>query len=124
MGKKKEEPKKEGSVANGKGKPPSAKASKPKTEGKVKASANGKKGYELPGQTKPPPEETDPIRKFYESLSKQKLESVMARKWLMQHGMLPQDQAQALFDKIKRERQKAKGVKPTQQARKKAKVEH
>merc|ERR1712188_120254 len=111
--------------ANGKGKPPSAKASKPKTEGKVKgegaseksatkASANGKKVYDLPGQTRETPEETDPVRKFYESLSKQKPESIMARKWLMQHGMLPQDQAQALFDKIKRGRQKAKGVKPTQ----------
>jgi hypothetical protein len=93
-----------------------------KKETKGNTASNGKevkvkrerKTYEMPGQTKETPDETDPIRKFYESLSTQKPDSAMAQKWLMQHGMLPREVAQKLHDKLKRSAQakKAKGSAP------------
>ena len=74
------------------------------TNTKAKATVGVKrerKTYEMPGQTRDTPDETDPVRKFYESLSKQKPDSAMAKKWLLQHGMLPKDAAEKLHAKLK-----------------------
>ncbi|XP_057442888.1 uncharacterized protein LOC130734467 [Lotus japonicus] len=47
----------------------------------------------------------EPLRIFYESLSKQIPPSEMAEFWLMQHGLLPSERAKKAFDK-KQRRQK------------------
>mmetsp|Transcript_10415 Transcript_10415/g.21381 ORF Transcript_10415/g.21381 Transcript_10415/m.21381 type:complete len:126 (-) Transcript_10415:391-768(-) len=60
----------------------------------------------MPGQTRETPEEGDPVRKFYESLNQQRPDSAMAKKWLMQHGMLPKEIAAALFAQVKAQRSK------------------
>lgn len=55
--------------------------------------------YELPGQTKsldPNATDTDALILFYESLHKQRPDSDMARRWLMQHGLLPHEEAAKL----------------------------
>ena len=54
-----------------------------------------KNDYELHGQKRDAPDETDPLRKFYASLRKQNPKSVMAEVWLMEHGLLEDAQAQA-----------------------------
>merc|ERR1711977_722015 len=64
-----------------------------------------KKVYDMPGQTRETPEENDPIRKFYESLSTQKPASEMAQFWLLQHGLLPRDVAEKV--KLKKQKQVA-----------------
>lgn len=52
-------------------------------------------------QTRPTPESTDPLVKFYSSLHEQsKGGSAMAAKWLMQHGMLPLAEATKLANSI------------------------
>merc|ERR1719353_2563278 len=75
---------------------------------KVKEEENGNDGkaakrpkYEMPGQTRPTPDSTDPLVKFYSSLHEQsKGGSAMAAKWLMQHGMLPLAEATKLANSI------------------------
>ncbi|KAF3775847.1 hypothetical protein EJ110_NYTH34833 [Nymphaea thermarum] len=69
---------------------------------KVKAE---KKVYSLPGQKYAVLEEREPLRIFYESLSKQKPESEMAEFWLMEHGMLSPERAKKAYEK-KQKRQK------------------
>ena len=59
-----------------------AKKAPPKREGPPR------KAYALPGQTRDPPDEGDPLRKFYVSLLEQRPGSAMARKWCMQVGLL------------------------------------
>ena len=59
-----------------------------------------KKVYDLPGQKKDPPEEGESLRKFYVSLRKQIPESVMAEQWLMEHGLLPADEAAKAYKKF------------------------
>ena len=49
--------------------------------------------YELLGQKRDTPDESDPLRKFYESLRKQNPKSAMAEVWLLEHGLLESDQA-------------------------------
>ncbi|CAJ2674699.1 uncharacterized protein LOC123893372 [Trifolium pratense] len=61
-----------------------------------------KKAYSLPGQKHDPPEERDPLRIFYESLSKQIPTSEMAEFWLMEHGMLSPERAKKAFEKKQR----------------------
>ena len=52
-------------------------------------------------QTRPTPDSTDPLVKFYSSLHEQsKGGSAMAAKWLMQHGMLPLAEATKLANSI------------------------
>eukprot|EP00210_Caulerpa_lentillifera_P003063 g2925.t1 len=50
--------------------------------------------YDLPGQTKATPPETDPLRRFYTSLLEENSDSKMARKWCIQHGLLKKDEAE------------------------------
>lgn len=56
--------------------------------------------FSLPGQTKaldPNAADTDALTLFYESLHKQRPDSEMASRWLLQHGLLPEEEAQRLF---------------------------
>lgn len=64
-----------------------------------------KKVYSLPGQKFDVPEEREPLRIFYESLSKQIPSSEMAEFWMMEHGMLSPDRAKKAYEK-KQRRQK------------------
>ncbi|XP_028802108.1 uncharacterized protein LOC114757275 [Neltuma alba] len=61
-----------------------------------------KKVYSLPGQKHDPPEEKEPLRIFYESLSKQIPSSEMAEFWLMEHGLLSPERAKKAFEKKQR----------------------
>ena len=70
------------------------KAATKKAKAKAKAETP-KNDYELHGQKRDAPDETDPLRKFYASLRKQNPKSVMAEVWLMEHGLLEDAQAQA-----------------------------
>lgn len=64
-----------------------------------------KKVFSLPGQKYDTPEEREPLRIFYESLSKQIPSSEMAEFWLMEHGLLSPDRAKKAFEK-KQKKQK------------------
>ncbi|XP_010519888.1 PREDICTED: uncharacterized protein LOC104799194 [Tarenaya hassleriana] len=68
---------------------------------KVKAKRE-KKVYSLPGQKYDVPEEREPLRIFYESLSKQIPGSEMAEFWLMEHGMLSPERAKRAYEKKQR----------------------
>ncbi|CAN6336574.1 unnamed protein product [Urochloa humidicola] len=83
------------------------------TRGRGKAE---KKVYSLPGQKFDPPEEREPLRIFYESLSKQIPSSEMAEFWLMEHGLLSPERAKKAYErKQKRQQQVRMGIpiKPT-----------
>ncbi|QDZ20382.1 hypothetical protein HOP50_04g28990 [Chloropicon primus] len=66
-----------------------------------------KKVYNMPGQTRETPQENEPVAKFYSSLYKEKPESAMALRWLMQHGMLPKEVAEREFLKAKKAKSQA-----------------
>ncbi|WVZ18896.1 hypothetical protein V8G54_006218 [Vigna mungo] len=61
-----------------------------------------KKVYSLPGQKHDPPEQKEPLRIFYESLSKQIPTSEMAEFWLMEHGLLSHEKAKKAFERKQR----------------------
>ncbi|KAL8522081.1 hypothetical protein ACS0TY_012291 [Phlomoides rotata] len=61
-----------------------------------------KKVFSLPGQKFDVPEEREPLRIFYESLSEQIPSSEMAEFWLMEHGMLSPERAKKAFEKKQR----------------------
>ncbi|KAL1202217.1 hypothetical protein V5N11_018171 [Cardamine amara subsp. amara] len=61
-----------------------------------------KKVYSLAGQKFDPPEEREPLRIFYESLSKQIPGSEMAEFWLMEHGMLSPEKSKKAYEKKQR----------------------
>ena len=65
--------------------------SKPKVE---------RKEYPLVGQKRDTPDETDSLRKFYASLRAQKPESEMAEIWLMEHGLLPEEEQKKAYKKM------------------------
>lgn len=50
--------------------------------------AANKKAFKKVGQKKPTPAKEDGLRKFYSSLLKQNPNSMMALKWLVDHGCL------------------------------------
>ncbi|XP_059641303.1 uncharacterized protein LOC132283382 [Cornus florida] len=64
-----------------------------------------KKVYTLAGQKYDVPEEREPLRIFYESLSKQIPSSEMAEFWLMEHGLLSPERAKKAYEK-KQKKQK------------------
>ncbi|KAJ9546767.1 hypothetical protein OSB04_019310 [Centaurea solstitialis] len=64
-----------------------------------------KKVFSLAGQKFDVPEEREPLRIFYESLSKQIPSSEMAEFWMMEHGMLSPERAKKAYEK-KQRRQK------------------
>ncbi|KAL4277032.1 hypothetical protein AHAS_Ahas20G0266600 [Arachis hypogaea] len=80
---------------------PSSSSSKTVTKTKT-TTTRVKKVYNLPGQKHDPPEQKEPLRIFYESLSKQIPTSEMAEFWLMEHGLLSPDRAKKAFDKKQR----------------------
>ncbi|OAY26803.1 uncharacterized protein LOC110603803 [Manihot esculenta] len=85
-----------------------------KTEVKLKTSSSSskttttktkvreKKVFSLPGQKYDPPEEREPLRIFYESLSKQIPTSEMAEFWMMEHGLLSPERAKKAYEKKQR----------------------
>ncbi|XP_071702236.1 uncharacterized protein [Rutidosis leptorrhynchoides] len=75
------------------------------TKTKTTVRTREKKVYSLPGQKFDVPEEREPLRIFYESLSKQIPSSEMAEFWLMEHGMLSPERAKKAYEK-KQRRQK------------------
>ncbi|KAF8388932.1 hypothetical protein HHK36_025615 [Tetracentron sinense] len=73
--------------------------------------AKEKKVYTLPGQRYDPPEEREPLRIFYESLSKQIPSSEMAQFWMMEHGLLSPERAKKAYErKQKRQQQLRMGT--------------
>uniref|UniRef100_A0A453A5T6 Uncharacterized protein n=1 Tax=Aegilops tauschii subsp. strangulata TaxID=200361 RepID=A0A453A5T6_AEGTS len=77
-------------------------------KGKGKAA---KKVFSLTGQKFDIPEEREPLRIFYESLSKQIPSSDMAEFWLMEHGLLSPERAKKAYDrKLKRQQQIKSGT--------------
>uniref|UniRef100_A0A5B6YNJ9 Uncharacterized protein n=1 Tax=Davidia involucrata TaxID=16924 RepID=A0A5B6YNJ9_DAVIN len=75
-------------------------SSKTKVTTTVKTRA--KKVYTLPGQKHDVPEEREPLRIFYESLSKQIPSSEMAEFWMMEHGLLSPERAKKAYEKKQR----------------------
>ncbi|BFG18549.1 hypothetical protein CerSpe_048240 [Prunus speciosa] len=61
-----------------------------------------KKVYTLAGQKFDPPEEREPLRIFYESLSEQIPTSEMAEFWMMEHGLLSPERSRKAFEKKQR----------------------
>ena len=55
--------------------------------------------YEMPGQTRATPGLEDPLRRFYESLLKQKPSSEMAESWCLRHGLLSVERARIIAKK-------------------------
>ncbi|XP_073129556.1 uncharacterized protein [Henckelia pumila] len=70
-----------------------------KTVTKTVTKTRVKKVYSLPGQKFDVPEEREPLRIFYESLSKQIPSSEMAEFWMMEHGLLSPERAKKAFEK-------------------------
>ncbi|XP_059460342.1 uncharacterized protein LOC132189612 [Corylus avellana] len=64
--------------------------------------ARVKKVYTLTGQKYDPPEEREPLRIFYESLSQQIPTSEMAEFWMMEHGLLSPERARKAYEKKQR----------------------
>ncbi|XP_026448876.1 uncharacterized protein LOC113349165 [Papaver somniferum] len=80
-----------------------------KSSGVRKRSA--KKVFTLAGQKYDPPEEREPLRIFYESLSKQIPSSEMAEFWMMEHGLLSPERAKKAYArKQKRQQQIRNGI--------------
>ncbi|KAJ6823156.1 uncharacterized protein M6B38_385205 [Iris pallida] len=76
----------------------------------VKAKSE-RKVYTLPGQKHDPPEEREPLRIFYESLSNQIPTSEMAEFWMMEHGLLSPERAKKAYErKQKRQHQIRSGT--------------
>ncbi|KAH6835818.1 hypothetical protein C2S53_006573 [Perilla frutescens var. hirtella] len=73
-----------------------------KDEKKTVTKTREKKVYSLPGQKFDVPEEREPLRIFYESLSKQIPSSEMAEFWMMEHGMLSPERARKAYEKKQR----------------------
>ncbi|XP_021715189.1 uncharacterized protein LOC110683153 [Chenopodium quinoa] len=111
--KKKIEPSK--SVADSKfNKSVPVKTAKPEEKGKAVVPATPvkkkreKKVFSLTGQKYDPPEEREPLRIFYESLSKQIPSSEMAEFWLMEHGLLSPERAKKAFERKQRKQKQLK----------------
>ncbi|XP_010924557.1 uncharacterized protein [Elaeis guineensis] len=90
------------SEVKGKSSSTAAKSVAKTTTARVKAE---KKVYSLPGQKHDPPEEREPLRIFYESLSKQIPSSEMAEFWMMEHGLLSPERAKKAYERKQRRQQ-------------------
>ncbi|XP_061350866.1 uncharacterized protein LOC133295945 [Gastrolobium bilobum] len=82
-----------------------------------------RKVYSLPGQKHDPPEQKEPLRIFYESLSKQIPTSEMAEFWLMEHGMLSPERARKAFEKKQRKQKGLRTGTPVKTSKPPAKTE-
>ncbi|KAK1311624.1 hypothetical protein QJS10_CPA07g00833 [Acorus calamus] len=80
-----------------------------------------KKVYTLAGQKYDVPEEREPLRIFYASLSHQIPSSEMAEFWMMEHGLLSPERSKKVYEKKQRRQQQLrlgtpiKPTKPTKQ---------
>ncbi|KAI5669282.1 hypothetical protein M9H77_19135 [Catharanthus roseus] len=77
-------------------------SSKTVTKTKTITKTREKKVFSLPGQKYDVPEEREPLRIFYESLSQQIPSSEMAEFWMMEHGLLSPERAKKAFEKKQR----------------------
>jgi hypothetical protein len=83
-----------------------AKKKKKSAKGKAKRSAGAakpkveRKEYPIVGQKRDTPEEGESLRKFYLSLRAQIPGSEMAEVWLMEHGLLSEDEAQVAYKRM------------------------
>ena len=62
------------------------------------------------GHKRDTPDETDSLRKFYQSLRAQKPESEMAETWLMEHGLPPEEEQKKAHKKMLASRGKGKSA--------------
>ncbi|XP_073042602.1 uncharacterized protein [Primulina eburnea] len=83
-----------------------------KTVTKTVTKTRVKKVYSLPGQKFDVPEEREPLRIFYESLSKQIPSSEMAEFWMMEHGLLSPERAKKAFEKKQRKQKQLRTGNP------------
>eukprot|EP00897_Mesotaenium_endlicherianum_P006691 jgi/Mesen1/604/ME000108S10762 len=81
------------------------------TTTKVVVAKKERKTYDLPGQKHDPLEERDPLRIFYESLYEQRPDSPMAQIWMMEYGLLPEDEAQRVL-KMKLQQKGGSAMRP------------
>ncbi|ESW31780.1 hypothetical protein PHAVU_002G267100 [Phaseolus vulgaris] len=82
-----------------------------------------KKVYILLGQKHDPPEQKEPLRVFYESLSKQIPTSEMAEFWLMEHGLLSPESAKKAFEKKQRKQKELRAAIPVKPSKPGTKTE-
>ncbi|XP_019432248.1 PREDICTED: uncharacterized protein LOC109339288 [Lupinus angustifolius] len=82
-----------------------------------------RKVYSLPGQKHDPPEQKEPLRIFYESLSKQISTSEMAEFWLMEHGLLSPERAKKAFEKKQRKQKEIRTGTPVKPSKPPTKTE-
>ncbi|KAA8525259.1 hypothetical protein F0562_007114 [Nyssa sinensis] len=82
------------------------------TTTKTTVRARGKKVYTLQGQKYDVPEEREPLRIFYESLSKQIPSSEMAEFWMMEHGLLSPERAKKAYEKKQRKQKQLRMATP------------
>lgn len=71
-----------------------------------------RKVYTLAGQKHDPPEEREPLRIFYESLSKQIPSSEMAEFWMMEHGLLSPEKSKKAYEKKQKRQQQLRNGTP------------
>ncbi|XP_020230484.1 uncharacterized protein LOC109811220 [Cajanus cajan] len=98
-------------------------SSSSKTITKTTTKVREKKVYSLPGQKHDPPEQKEPLRVFYESLSKQIPTSEMAEFWLMEYGMLSPDRAKRAFEKKQRKQKEIRTGTPVKPSKPSTKTE-
>ncbi|XWS26341.1 hypothetical protein CRYUN_Cryun26dG0024000 [Craigia yunnanensis] len=98
-------------------------SSSSKTTTTTKTKVREKKVYTLPGQKHDPPEEREPLRIFYESLSKQIPTSEMAEFWMMEHGLLSLEKARKAHEKKQRRQKQLRTGTPIKSSKQSSKPE-
>ncbi|XP_039014602.1 uncharacterized protein LOC120144641 [Hibiscus syriacus] len=98
-------------------------SSSSKTTASTKAKVREKKVYTLPGQKHDPPEEREPLRIFYESLSEQIPTSEMAEFWMMEHGLLSPEKARKAYEKKQRRQKQLRASTPIKPSKPSSKLE-
>ncbi|KAI3935766.1 hypothetical protein MKX01_032950 [Papaver californicum] len=73
---------------------------------------SAKRVFTLAGQKYDPPEEREPLRIFYESLSKQIPSSEMAEFWMMEHGLLSSERAKKAYARKQKRQQQIRNGTP------------
>ncbi|QCD84776.1 DNA ligase 1-like [Vigna unguiculata] len=98
-------------------------SSSSETTTKTTTKVREKKVYILLGQKHDPPEQKEPLRVFYESLSKQIPTSEMAEFWLMEHGMLSPESAKRAYEKKQRKQKELRAAAPVKPSKPGTKTE-
>ncbi|PON67807.1 hypothetical protein PanWU01x14_099750 [Parasponia andersonii] len=92
-------------------------SSKSATTTTITTKVKQKKVYTLPGQRYDPPEEREPLRIFYESLSKQIPSSEMAEFWMMEHGLLSPEGAKKAYERKQRRQKEVRTGTPSKSSK-------